>query len=322
MKKMIRTAFVSILAAPSVTLAAGAGPLPEGTMRIIVPYTAGGPIDLVARIVAERLPARIGRSVVVENRPGAAGAIAARYVAGASADGMTLMATGDTVFTINPSLYSKLGYDSDRDFAPVAMVGTYTMVVVTNPKVPARSLKELIELSRKQPLNFASGGNGAPGHLGYEYLRMVSGLQGVHIPYKGGAPATNALLGGEVDAAIVSVAAAAPMVKAGKLVAHAVATPERAAALPEVPSAPEAGVPDYHVEFAYLFVTPAGVPEPAARFLTQQIQAVLDSEDVRERLEGAGIVRKVMTPDETRQWLRTERARWEKTVKASGMKVE
>jgi len=295
---------------------------PNGTVRIVTPYPAGGPLDIVARILAQGLHDDLHRTFIVDNRPGASGNVAAKLVASAAPDGLTLLATGDTTFTVNPFLYQIMPFDVKDGLAPISIIGTYILVLATSSSLPVHSLAELLAYAKQHPVNFASGGVGAPGHLGFEYLRYRTGLNGVHIAYRGGPAAGEALLAGEVGAAFVSTSVVIPYAKSGQLNALAVSDSVRYPALPDVPTVAESGVPDFRIRFASLLMAPAHTKPELIALLNDEVHRIFAQDDVRKHLQAIDVTATVSTPAEAGAWLVDESARWAPIIKASGMKAE
>lgn len=301
--------------------AAQSNPLPQGRMTVVVGFQPGGPLDVVARLVAERIGPRIERTIVVEHKPGAAGNLAATAIVKGAADGLTILAALDTAFTVNPHVYKAPGFALE-ELAPLAITGQFDLMLGVHPTVPVASVRDLVTFAKSNPVSFASGGNGSPGHLAFEYLRMVTGIEAKHVPYRGAAPATNDLLAGHVQAAFIVSSPMLAHVAAGKIKALAVSTPARIAAAPDVPTAMEAGVKDFEAVFAFLMLVPAATPQTVRDHLTSNIVAVLGEADVKAKLAIAGIGPVTAGPVEARAWIAREGARWQKVIEASGMKVE
>src|SRR5260221_8254846 len=257
----MRFAF-ALLALLLCTAAQAQDAYPSKPLRLILPFPPGGGTDILGRLVAERLAARLGQPVVTDNRGGAGGNVGAEAAARAAPDGYTLLFAATTL-AISPSLYAKLNYDL-KDLAPISLVATVPNVMITHPSVPARTLQEFIALARAKPgeLNFGSGGNGTSNHLGGELFNMVAGVKLVHIPYKGVNLAMNDAMAGNVQLVLIGITAAAPQIKAGRLRALAVLAPQRSAALPDVPTAAASGLPDLDVTTWYGLLAPAGTPRP------------------------------------------------------------
>jgi tripartite-type tricarboxylate transporter receptor subunit TctC len=311
------------IATPAAAQGAGEASYPEGLIKIVVPFPAGGPLDTATRILAEGLRTNLGRNFIVENRPGAAGNIGTGLVAAAAPDGRTLLAGLDSTFTVNPHVYEKMPFDPDRDFEPIARLGAVPLALAVNAnKVPVRGLQELIVYSQTHAISFSSAGSGAPGHLALEYLRYKTALKGEHVAYRGNAPASTALLAGEVDAAFIAVTGILPHIQSGALVALAVSGPSRMALLPDVPTAAEAGVSGFAAVFANVLMAPAGTPPALIKLLSAQAQIIMSADEAKRRLAGIGLEPIIGTPEGLRQWIAEERVRWGAVVKATGMKLD
>ena len=297
---------------------------PTKPMRIVVSFPPGGGIDVLARQFAPELSRSLGQPVVVENRPGAAGNIGGELVARAAPDGYTVLLGNVGPLAINPALYPKMPFDTLRDFAPVAQIAFAPLLVVVHPSLPARSLKELIALARKRPgeIAFASGGTGAITHLAGELLKQQQGIDMIHVPYKGSAPAFADLLGGQVQLIMDSVPVGAPFVQAKKLRALAVTGRSRSAAMSDLPTAIEAGFPDFTLVGWQGFVMPAATPKLVIDRMNAEVVRLLNDPRFRERLVQQGSEPAPGTPEQFGQLIRDELARWAVVVKRSGAKAE
>ena len=298
---------------------------PSRPIRLVVPYPPGGPLDIMARAIGQKLTEAWSQPVVVDNRAGAGGNIGAELVAKSPADGYTLLMGAVATHAINPTLYGKLPYDPVKDFAPVALVAQVPNILVVNPSVPARSVKELIELARARPgyLNFGSGSTGSTGHLAGELFNAMAGVQMVHIPYKGGAPAMADLLAGQVQLMFDNLANALPNVRAGRLRALAVTTLARSPAMPDLPTIAESGLPGFDLTTWFGLMVPAGTPPEIVIKLNAGIARALNAKDMRERLEKMGAEPPAdNTPEHFAAFIRAEAAKYAKVVKESGARVE
>ena len=260
---------------------------PRGPVTLVVPFPAGGPTDAMARQLAQRLGDRLGQQVLIDNKGGAGGTIAAEAVAKAAPDGQTLFFGTTGTMAINPSLYNKLRYDPVKDFAPVSLMATTMNVLVVNNEVPAKNLAELIKLAKSKPdtLTYGSAGNGSSNHLSGELLRSVAGLQISHIPYKGSAPALVDLLGGRLTMMFDTIAQQTGNISSGKLRALAVTGPKRSPLLPEIPTAQEAGLKDFDVTIWFGVLAPAGTPSSVIDRLSREVAVVMSSEDMKKRMQ-------------------------------------
>jgi len=296
---------------------------PSKPIRMIVPFPPGSPSDIVARALGQKLAEQIGTNVVPDNRVGAGGNLGIALAAKAPADGYTLVLTSPTI-ALSPSLYSRLDYDAARDFAPVARLASIQNVLLVHPSVPAKTLQQFIRLARAHPgkLNFGSGGAGTTNHLANELLMNLEKINMVHVPYKGATMATIALIGGEVDEVIVSVASVLPQVRAGKVRALAVLSESRVPTLPDVPTAQEAGVDNFVVSIWYGMLAPAGTPREIIARLSQEITRALEAPEMRERLTATGIDPWPGTPEELAGLVRSETARYATIIKKAGLRVD
>ncbi|MBC7781630.1 MAG: tripartite tricarboxylate transporter substrate binding protein [Proteobacteria bacterium] len=298
---------------------------PTRTVRIISPFTPGSAGDLVARVIQPNLAEALRQSVVVDNRPGAGGNIAAAIAAKSNPDGYTVLMATTGTHAINAGLYAKLPYDPIRDFAPIAMVATSPNVLVVAPAIPVSSVKELIALARAKPgeLNFGSSGSGTTVHLSGELFNTVVGLKTVHVPYKGAVEALSDLLAGRLQFMFASLSSALPQVRAGKLRALAVTSAQRQPTLPDVPTVIEAGVPGFDVVVWYALVAPAGTPRGVIERLNRATLGALGAADLKERMSAAGFdPAAASTPDQLQAYIRTELAKWVSVVKSSGARAD
>ena len=296
---------------------------PDKPIRLIVPYPPGGGTDVIARIVQERFQALLGQPIIIENRAGAAGSIGTEVAAKSAPNGYTVLFTLSS-HTINPSIYPKLPFDTVKDFEPVGMVGSLPQILVANMQFPANTVAQLIALAKAKPgtLSFASVGNGSPGHLAGELLKLRTGTEMTHIPYRGGGPAVTDVMGGQVPLLWVSIPAAAQFVKAGKLKALAVSTQKRSAAFPDVPTMQEAGVPDFEVDSWYAMFVPAKTPRPVIDKLNRVINTVVHEPAIRDKLLAQGSEGVGGTPEELGKTVNTELIRWSKLAKEANIKVD
>lgn len=296
---------------------------PSRPIRLLVGYPPGGATDITARIVAQKLGDRLGQPVVVENVPGAGGILASDKVAKAAPDGYMLVFT-NTAHGVNPSLYKALPYDAVTSFAPVVRIADLTLVLVVNPALRVRSVGELIALAKAKPgeLNFASSGNGQSLHLAGELFKSMAGIDIVHVPYKGSAPARADLLAGQVQMMFESAIGVLPFVQSGRLLALGVTGVRRSPALPDVPTLSEAGVPGYEASGWIGILAPAGTPPAIVRSLNAEVNAVLGSPEVRSQLAGNGADVAGGSPEQFAIFIQGEMAKWATVVKASGLRIE
>ena len=323
MNRVRRSLVGAIAAATLPPHAARAQGYPARTIRIVVPYPPGGPTDVLARIVASRLPDALGQQVVLDNKPGASGMIGAEIVAKAAPDGYTLLANA-SVHVINPGLYPTMPFDAIADFVPVTLLATVPLILVVNNDLPVKSVRELIAYAKANParLNFASSGNAAAPHLAGESFKLAAGVAMQHVPYKGSAPAITDLIGGQVQLMFDSMPSAMPHVKAGKIRPLAVTTARRVAAVPDLPTVAEAGVPGYDISTWYGIWAPRGTPRDIALRLQFEIAKVLRLPEVRERFAGLGAEPVGNTPDEFAAYCRSELDKWARVVRESGAKAD
>ncbi len=303
--------------------AAGVPGYPAKPVRLVTGSAPGGGSDMVARTLAEKLSERFGQQVLVDNRPGAGGAIGADVVAKANADGYTLLINTGSAIAVNPALQTQ-PYDVKRDFSPVMLVSRAPFVLAVNPALPAKTVNDVIQLAKANPkkYSYASSGIGAMSHLAMELFKNMSGVNVVHVPYRGSAPAAFDLIAGQVQLAMNNIVPTLPHVKSGRLRALGVSGPLRSPVLPEVPTVAEAGLPGYEAVQWYGVLLPAKVPRPIAALLHKEITAVLQIPIVRTRLteEGGDVVGG--TPEQFAAYIALETEKWAKVVKAAGVKAE
>lgn len=301
-----------------------AAEFPARPIRVLVGFTPGGGADAAARIVAQAFNEAWGRPAVVENRPGAGGNIATELVAKAPADGYTVLVSSPGPVAINPSLYPSLPFNPERDFAPVTLVGEGPNVLVVHPTVPATTVREFLALARKMPgrMNYASSGIGSTPHLSGALFQIATKLKMVHVPYRGAGPAVVDLMAGRVDLMFVSVPSVASQIASKRLRALAVTTLKRTAALPDVPTLDEAGVPGYQASAWWGALVPAGTPPKIIERLNRAVVKTLKTEKVRELFLHRGADAVGNSPAEFGAFLREERAKWAKVVKTAGIHIE
>jgi tripartite-type tricarboxylate transporter receptor subunit TctC len=314
--------WAAALALACAATAAHAQQYPSRAVRMIVPFPAGGPADLVARLLSSKLPAIWGEPLVIENRGGAGGNIGTAAVAKSAPDGYTLLLTTSGLMS-NPSLYKDTGFDPVKDFAPITVVGNSATVVVRHPSLAGvNTMKDIERLARTSKVDFATPGIGLAGHLSGELFKTITHVDMQAIPFAGAAPAIAAVLSGQVKLGFMAVPTTVPHVKAGKLVAIAVTSPKRLAVLPDVPTVAESGYPGFQVDNMYGVLAPAGTPDAVVRKIHGDILRVLEMPDVRTALDRATIDIIGNTPEEFAQYIRSEYTKWAEVVKASGAKVE
>ncbi len=306
------------------TVQAQANDYPAKPIRLVVPAAPGGGADFLARIVGVKLGELVGQSVVVENRAGASGTIAADGTAKSAGDGYTVLMGQSTSIVIAPQLYPKLPYDTLRDLKPVTLVAEVPNVMVVHPSVPANTVKELIALAKAKPetLNFGSSGNGAPSHLAGEMFKSATGTRLVHVPYKGAGPAVNALIAGEIQVMFAPIVAVLPQVKAGRLRALGVTSAKRSAAAPDLPTLAETGLTGYEISSWFGLFVPASTPAAVVDKLFKETNRVLKSPDVIERFAKEGAEPVGSTPAEFNNYVRTEFVKYNKVIKDNGIKAD
>jgi len=315
-------AWILLLAGMSAA-ANGQDVYPNRAVHVIVPYTPGTGADILARVLGPRLAERWKSAVVVENRVGATGNIGTEYVAKAAPDGYTLLFTA-TSFGTNPALVRTLPFDPVKSFAPVVLAATSSVAVIVNPQVPAKSLREFIDLAKREPgkLHYSSPGNGGPQHLAMELLKLEAGIDLVHVPYKGAGGALTDLIGGHVEAMISALQTVAPHVQSGKLRMLAVMSGERSPAFPEVPTAKEQGLPELEVETWYGLFAPTGTPIEVVMRLNHDVNFQLQNAEIRELLSRQGMAAAGGTPERFGALVKQELARWTRVVDAAGIKAD
>ncbi|MEO8751390.1 MAG: tripartite tricarboxylate transporter substrate binding protein [Casimicrobiaceae bacterium] len=312
----------ALCAALAVAMPAQAQDYPARPIRLVVAYPPGGAVDLVARILAERLATSLGQPVIVDNKAGAGGLIGSDQVAKAAPDGYTLLLGTVSSHAIAPSVYKKMPYDPIADFAPVSLVALTPYIITVNANVPARTLAELIALAKAKPdtLNFGSSGNGTTPHLAGELFNTMAGTKINHIPYKGSAPMVNDLLGGQVQVAFDNTVI--PNIKAGKLRGLAVTGPARLEAVPDIPTAAEAGLPGYEAVGWMGLYAPKGTPAPIVARLADETRKAMAAPDVHGKLVGMGFQAKTDSPSAFDAYLRSETAKWTKVAKDANVQPE
>ena len=296
---------------------------PSRPIKLVVPYPPGGATDVIGRVMAQKLSGVLGQQVVVDNRAGAAGSIGAAAVGKSAPDGYTLLMGALTSHSINANLYgAAAGFDIDKSFSPVAVVGVVPLVFVVHPAVKANNLQELIALAKATPgsLSFASAGNGSPQHLAGELFQRMAGVSMLHVPYKGSGPAMNDLVGGQVSSMIETAPAALQLIKAAKLRALATTTAQPVGTLPGVPTAAQAGLKDFEVNSMFGILAPAGTPAAVVAKLNGALKGILQQAEVRDSLLAQGAVALYTTPEEATVAIRAESDKWAKVIKDGNIK--
>ena len=297
---------------------------PTKPIRFVVGFTAGGASDITSRIIGQKLTEHLGQPVIIDNRAGASGTIAGGIVAKAPADGYTLLSGATSILAINPAIYAKLDYDPLRDFVPVSQTVSMPQLLVVHPSVKATTLKELIALAKAKPgeLNYSSSGTGSSSHLAMELLKYMTGINVVHVPFKGSGQAMPNLLAGQVQLVFDPMPSSLPHVKSGRLRAIAISTATRSPAVPELPTVAESGVPGYESSLWYGVLLPAHTAPAIVARLNQTINAILRETDVGERFAGLGADPRGGTSAEFRQYISAEVIKWGKVIKAIGIRAD
>jgi tripartite-type tricarboxylate transporter receptor subunit TctC len=296
---------------------------PNQPIRFVLPFPPGGATDIMARTIGQKLTLKWGQQVVVENRAGAGGSIAAEAVKRAVPDGYTLFFASSAQLAVNPGLYSKLAYDPVKDFSPIVLVGALPNILVANPSLPVKSLKEFIAYAKAHPgkLNYASPGSGSTAHLAAELLKIETGIDIVHIPYKGGAPGVTDLLGGHVPLMFISMSSVLGHIKTGKLVALGMTGPRRSDAAPNIPTFAET-IPGFESTAWYGILGPAGTPKPIVEKLNAEVLSILKASDVKELFTTQGIEIIGSTPGQFGDYIKAEIVKWASVIKKSGARVD
>ena len=310
---------LSLLAPLIAPLPALAQNFPTKPIRMLVGFAPGGGTDTAARAIAAKLSERVGQSVIIDNRPGAAGNIATELTVSAVPDGHTLLLGSIASFSVNPSLYKKLPFDPLKDLAPLTRVADSTNILVTHPSVQARSVKELIALAKTRSLNAGSSGIGGTGHLAIELFNLQTGAKMTHVPYKGGGPAIIDLLAGNIHLIFATAASAVQHVKAGKINGLGVTTLKRWSFMPDIPTIAEAGIAGFETNNWYGYMVPLQTPRPIIDRLNKEITAILLLPDVKDFLFRQGMDVAPGTPEDFAKYIKSETVKWEKVIKAAGL---
>jgi len=323
-RRALVAALLGIVAAAALPPGAAADSFPSKPVKLIVPFPPGGPLDTTGREIAQKLTESWSRSVIIENKPGAGGNIGADFVAKSPPDGYTVVMGALSTHAVNPSLYPKMPYDAKKDFAPITLVAITPNVLVVNPSLPVHSVQELIEYAKAHPgkLSFGSGSIGSAGHLAGELFKVDAGVDMVHVPYKGAAPAMQALLAGDTQLMFDNLASAMSQVKAGKLRALAVTTKARSPLAPDLPTMSEAGVPGFDISTWFGLMAPAGTPPDVIAKWNADVTKVLSAPAMRAQLAAQGAEAAPDTPSEFARFIDAELVKYAKIVKASGAKVD
>ena len=294
---------------------------PAKPIRVVV-STVPGPLDAFARILCEKIGSSLKQPLVIENRAGAGGNIAAEVVMKTPADGYTLLFSIDTTFTVNPSIYKKLPFDPAKDFAAISVPVTYGQMLAVHPSVDAKTVPELVALAKKMPLTYASGGNGSPSHLSSAYFLATAGIEMSHIPYKGTGQSIVDVVAGQVNTIFAVTTGVLPHVKAGKLRGLAVSSAARSMQAPDLPTIAEAGYPGFDASFAYALMAPAGTPDEIVQLLNREVKKAMAMPDVQEKNRFADYADTGLDAQKSAAWLKESRERWAKVIKSAGINVE
>jgi tripartite-type tricarboxylate transporter receptor subunit TctC len=324
---MIRSTKRTFKLIVSLGLAAAMGSawaFPTKPIRVVMGFPAGGPLDQHARLLTDRLQAQLGQPIIMDYKAGAGGTVGAQEVMRAAPDGHTLMLANTGVMVINPALYSKLPYNTLKDFVPVARTAMQPLALLVNPKVPANTLQEFVAYAKARPgqINYGSAGNGGSSHLVPEMFKVATGLFMVHIPYRGSAPAFTDLMAGQVQFMAESIPQAAQYHKQGKVRALAVTSRERNPALPDIPTVMETGIKNFEVVGFYGFLAPAGTPKDVVNKLSDAFKSVMNQPDIRQRMVAQGADPAYLGADDFAKFLTTEMPRWAAVVQKSGAKLD
>jgi len=295
---------------------------PAKPVRMVVPYAPGGPVDLIARPVGQRLAEALKQPVVIDNRGGANGNIGAEHVAKSPPDGYTLLMGSKSQLTINPLLYGRAGFDPARDLAPISLIAYSPSGLMVHPSLPVRSLKDFTALVKTRKLSYASAGNGSANHLAAELYKLLAKVDMMHVPFKGGGPALNAVIGGQLEVIFISLPLTIPFVQSGRLRAIVVCADKRVAVLPEVPTAAEAGLPSLESSAGVGLLVPAGTPREIVARLHSETVKGLTQTDTRDKLVAQGQIVIATTPEQFTAVIQEETERWGKVVKAAQVKLD
>lgn len=317
----LRTAFFACLAL-AVSGAYAQSSYPTRAIRLIVPLAPGGPSDILARTMGQKLSESFKQTVIVDNRTGAGGTIGTDIAAKSPADGYTLLLIAAATYTINASLYQKLPYDPRKDLAPVSIMAGAPYILVVHPSLPVKTVKELLALAKARPgeLNYASGGSGTGPQMAFELLKLRTGVNIVHIPYKGTGPALNDMIAGQTQVALFNMIAALPFAQSGRLRGIAVSGPKRSPRIPELPTLTEVGIPGFEEIGGHMIMVPAATPKDIVSRLHQEILKVLHSPEVKARLESEGAEIIGNTPEQAAASLRADMDKWAEVIRRTGIK--
>mgnify|MGYP006284325807 FL=1 len=322
MKKALAMSACTLIATACAGLAT-AQTYPAKPVKFVLPFPPGGPTDILGRIIGQKLNAQLGQPVIPENKPGAGGNVGTEYAAKQPADGYTIVLVSPSL-SISPGLYKKLGYDPVKDFAAISLVAQIPNVLLVHPSVPAKTLRELVQLAKSKPgqLNFGSGGLGTSNHLGGEMFKGLTGVSMVHVPYKGSNEAMVGMMGGHVDMVVIGVPPTLPHIKAGRVRPLAILADKRVSYLPDVPTSKEAGVPNYIVTTWYGILAPAGTPRDIINRLNAEWIKIEAQPDTKEKMAAAGYDPMASTPDQFADFIKSEMVSWMKVIKDANIKIE
>lgn len=320
---MLKIIQVIAIALAASSLQVQAQPYPNQPIRLIVPFAAGGPSDVLARAFSQKLGEDLGQPVIIDNKPGAGTNLAAEFVARSKPDGYTIFLMMVGTQAINETLYKKLSYNTVKDFAPITLVASSSLMLVANPSVPVKNVNDLIAFAKANPgkVNFGSSGTGTPLHLGGELFNVQAGTDITHIAYKGAAPALTDVLGGQIQTAMIGTPAALPYVKSGKLTAIGVTSLKRSPNAPEVPAIAET-LPNFEVELVYALVAPAGTPNAIIKRLNTQMGTILNNPETKTQLASRGFDVQTSSPEQLGAYIKAEVTKWAPIVKKSGATAE
>jgi tripartite-type tricarboxylate transporter receptor subunit TctC len=322
--RLLFNLIIGVLLALAVATAGAQSDYPRRSVRLVLPFPAGGGIDLVARPLAEKLTEALGQAVVVDNMGGANGIVAMQHVAGAPPDGHTIILALSSQIVVNPALYGKLPYDSLKDFAPVALIGATPYLLVAAPKVPIENMRDFLARAKARPgaINYASSGNGSGAHLSMEIIKSMTGINVIHVPYKATSNGVKDVMAGEVELMFVTIGTVRNQIQAGLLKAVAVTGAKRSPAVPNVPTIAESGLPGYESVVWYAVLAPAGTPQPVVARLNAEILKIVRGPEYQQRLAREAVEVSGSSPEELQAYTRSELVKWAKIVKDSGAKVD
>lgn len=322
-KYALSLVLVAIFATASSRQSVLAQSYPSRLIRIVVPTTAGGPLDLLTRAMAEKVSAALGQTIVIENKPGAAGNLGSEFVTKSDPDGYTLLAALGTTLTVNPHVYKAMPFNALRDLRPISNMGYASQMLVVHPSVPVNSLSEFIAFAKKEPVSYAHAGPGSPGHLAMEYFRLKTGIKEMHpIPYRGNAQLSTDLVAGQVKVGFVSTSGVIQHVQAGRLKAFAVSSKERSQLAPDVPTIAESGYPDFEFVTYFMLLAPSAVPNPVVQILEREVRNVLKTGDMQSRFAPQDTKIIGSSAAEAAASIKSEYDLWADVAKAADMKLD